>query len=76
VATDTDEGRVAAAEDDAEREDRELVARAGAGEAAALEALLRRHQARLHPGRLHRPEETAVRPGAPAPDARGGARAL
>jgi RNA polymerase sigma factor (sigma-70 family) len=45
MATDTDAGAVAAAEDDADREDRELIARASAGEAAALEALVRRHQA-------------------------------
>jgi RNA polymerase sigma factor (sigma-70 family) len=32
-------------EDEGEREDRELIARANAGEAAALEALVRRHQA-------------------------------
>jgi hypothetical protein len=45
MATEADRGAAAAPEDDAEREDRELIARANAGEAGALEALVRRHQA-------------------------------
>jgi RNA polymerase sigma factor (sigma-70 family) len=45
MATGTHHEEAASLEDDAEREDRELIARAKAGEAAALEALVRRHQA-------------------------------
>jgi RNA polymerase sigma factor (sigma-70 family) len=44
MATDTEQSAVQTAED-TDREDRDLIARANAGDAAALEALVRRHQA-------------------------------
>jgi RNA polymerase sigma factor (sigma-70 family) len=45
MATDTHQDDAVSLEDDDEREDRALIERASAGDASALEALVRRHQA-------------------------------